>query len=231
MGSARGVFVTGTDTDVGKTVIACALARALRERGTDVGVMKPCETGVGEAGSLDALALIEAGGSKDPLDEVCPLRFAMPAAPNVAAYDEGRPVDLGRVRTAHAALAARHDFLIVEGAGGLLVPTDPPATMADLAAELRLPLLVVARAALGTINHTLLTLAEAERRGWPEAGVVISHSGGPLSAADEANCRHLRDALGPRLVGEVPPLARGEVPASDCLRIDAILALSAPELT
>lgn len=202
-----GLFVTGTDTGVGKTVVACALARALRARGRGVGVLKPCETGVGAEGPLDALALRAAAGVDDALGEVCPERFALPAAPSVAAAAEGKAVDLERIRAAARRLRARHEILLVEGAGGLLVPLAPGFAMADLAVELGLPLLVAARAELGTINHTLLTLEAAERRGLALAGVVISHSRGALSEADTRNLAGLRAALGERLVGELPPLA------------------------
>jgi dethiobiotin synthetase len=221
---AAGVFVSGTDTGVGKTVVACALLRALRERGLDAGAMKPMETGVGAEGPLDALALREAAGGTDSVDEVCPLRFALPAAPNVAAKHENRAVDLDRVTAAYASLAARHAFMVVEGAGGLLVPTREPDTMADLAGSLGLPVLVVARAALGTINHTRLTLEALAARRLRLAGVVISHCSGPLSGADALNLSVLRDELGERLVGEVQPLVEGEPPDPASLQVDAILS-------
>jgi len=111
----------------------------------------------------------------------------------------------------------------VEGAGGLLVPATAELCMADLAARWELPLVVAARAALGTINHTLLTLEALERRGLALAGVVVSHAGGPLSDADAANLEALRRALGPRLVGEIPPLAAGEEPGPGALDLDALL--------
>jgi dethiobiotin synthetase len=204
---SRGLFITGTDTGVGKTVIACGLARALRQRRVEIGVMKPCETGVGPKGPEDAAALRAAAGVEDTIEEICPQSFALPAAPSVAAQVEGRVVDLERIRVASKALAARHDFLLVEGAGGWLVPIAPGFSMADLAAELGFPVLVVARASLGTINHTLLTLESIERRGLPLAGVVVNHPGGILSGPDARNLHALREALGPKLIAEVPPLA------------------------
>jgi dethiobiotin synthetase len=207
MTQRRGLFVTGTDTGVGKTVIACGLARALRHEGVDVGVMKPCETGVGPDGPLDALALRDAAGVNDPIEVICPHSFALPAAPSVAAQVEGRAVDLERIRVASKVLATRHEFLLVEGAGGWLVPITADFAMADLAAELGLPVLVVARASLGTINHTLLTVEAIERRGIPLAGVVVNHAGGVLSGADARNLHALRTALGAKLLAEVPPLA------------------------
>jgi len=222
-----GLFITGTDTGVGKTLVACALVRGLRQAGLDVAAMKAMETGVGPEGPLDAAALRDAAQSSDLLEELCPLRFALPAAPNVAARCEGAAVDLARVRRAFRRLASRHQVVIVEGAGGLLVPTTDEASMADLAGELDLPLIVVARAALGTINHTLLTLAEAERRGLAVAGVVISHAGGRLSDADEANLGYLRDRLGSRLLGEVPPLTEGEQPGPGAIRIADLVEILA----
>lgn len=212
-----GVFVTGTDTGVGKTVVSCALARALRAAGRDVGVLKPAETGVPPEGPLDALELIRAAGVADPLEDVCPVQLALPAAPTVAAAAENTRVDLDVIRAAWERLRKRHEIMIVEGAGGLLVPLADECTMADFAAELELPLVVVARAALGTINHTLLTLEAIEQRRLPLAGVVISHASGPLTDADAQNLGALRGALGERLAGEIPPLADGEPPAASAI--------------
>jgi len=221
--TARGFFVTGTDTDVGKTVVACALIRGLRQHGVAVGAMKPVETGVGPAGPLDALALREAAGSDCAIEDVCPQRFALPAAPNIAARDEGRRVELVRIRESFDRLLARHAALVVEGAGGLLVPTDDASCMAELARDLDLPLILVTRASLGTINHTLLSLNEIERRGLELAGVVISHATGELSRADEAGCDYLRGRLGALLIGEVPALAAGETPPLDCIDFAKLL--------
>jgi dethiobiotin synthetase len=219
----RGLFVTGTDTGVGKTLVTAALARALRARGVDVGVLKPSETGVGPEGPLDARALREAGGVPEPLAQICPQPFALPAAPAVAAAAEGRLVDRAAIREAYEATRRAHELVLVEGAGGLLVPLDDGTDMAGLASELGLPLLVVARAALGTINHTRLTLEAAGHRDLPVAGVVISHGGGPLSDADARNLGWLREHLGARLVGEIPPLAAGEPVPDGALDVDGLL--------
>lgn len=221
----RGLFVTGTDTGVGKTFVGCALARGLRAAGVDVGVMKPAETGVPAEGPQDALALRAAAAVDDPLDDVCPQRFALPASPEVAARAEGRSVSLAAIRAAYARIAARHPFVLVEGAGGLLVPLDAAVDMADLAAELGLPLLVVARARLGTLNHTRLTLACAAARGLEVAGVVISHADGPLSPADAQNLESLRARLGPLLVGEIAPLAADREPAGDTALLSGLVDL------
>ncbi len=218
-----GLFITGTDTGVGKTFVACALARGLRESGIDVGVMKPTETGVTPEGPLDARELVKAAGVEDALELVCPLQFELPAAPEAAALVEGRRADLAPVLHAFETLSQRHDFLLVEGAGGILVPFDEGATMADLAARLRLPVLVVARASLGTINHTLLTLEACSTRGLDVAGVVVSHPTGPLSSSDERNLDVLKRSLGKRLIGEIAPTSSWDlVPARDA-GLDAIL--------
>jgi len=223
--SARrsGCFVTGTDTGVGKTVVSQALIRGLRGGGVDVGAMKPIETGVGAAGPLDAIALAEAAGQPDPLEDVCPLRFALPAAPTVAAAAEGRDIDLGSIDRAFERLARRHEFVVVEGAGGLLAPAGEATSMADLAGRLRLPVLIVARAALGTINHTLLTVEAALHRGLEVVGVVVSHADGALSEADRANLGALRGELGPRLIGELPPLRGAAEPGWRSIDLMAVL--------
>lgn len=219
----RGLFVTGTDTGVGKTFVGCALARGLRTAGIDVGVMKPAETGVPPEGPQDALALRAAAGVDDPLDDVCPQQFALPASPEVAARAEGRRVSLESIHNAYGRLASRHAFMLVEGAGGLLVPLDADADMADLAARLGLPLLVVARARLGTLNHTRLTLACAAARGLEVAGVVISHADGALTDADARNLASLRERLGSLLLGELEPHAAGSPVSSDTAGLSPLI--------
>jgi dethiobiotin synthetase len=223
----RGCFVTGTDTGVGKTVVSCELVRRLRARSVRVGVMKPIETGVGEGGPLDAQALRVAARRSDSLAIVCPQRFALPAAPSVAAAAEHRPVDLAAIDRAFADISATSDFTVVEGAGGLLVPISEGVCMADLAARLGLPILIVARAALGTINHSLLTLEAAAQRRLPVIGVVISHCEGALPPADQQNLGALRAALGDRLIGEMPHFGKGELPPSGALDVDRVLGFGA----
>ena len=199
----RGLFITGTDTGVGKTFVSCALARGLRAAGVDVGVMKPIETGVPAEGPEDARALRLAAGAEDPLDLICPVRFSLPASPEAAARAEQRTASIEAVREAFASLARRHPFMLVEGAGGLLVPIDAHSDMADLARELDLPLLLVSRAGLGTVNHTRLSLEAAEARGLDVFGVVISHSTADESEGDRRNLDGLRERLGERLVLEL----------------------------
>jgi dethiobiotin synthetase len=222
--TSRALFITGTDTGVGKTVVACAIAEALRRRHVDVGVMKPIETGVGAQGPLDAISLAEAAGVADSLDLVCPQRFELPAAPSVAAAHEGRAVDLAAIRAAHAELARRHTFLLIEGAGGVLVPIAAGVSMIDLASGFGAPLVVVTRASLGTINHTLLTLEAIERRGLALAGVVISHGPRAISSSDRANLAALHAELGSRLAGEIESLPPEASVPRGAIAIDRLLA-------
>src|SRR5262249_29531131 len=144
--AVRGLFVTGTDTGVGKTVVTAAVARALSARGVDVGIVKPVQTGDGDAAALKTWA-----GLEEELGEIAPFSFAAPLAPLVAARLEGATLDLDEVLGRIVELAERHEVTIVEGVGGLLVPVGPGWTVADLAAQLALPVLVVARAGLGTV--------------------------------------------------------------------------------
>jgi dethiobiotin synthetase len=165
-----GFFVSGTDTGIGKTYVSCLLAGELRGLGLEVGVMKPAESG----SNSDARKLKAASGSKEPLALINPYRFKDPLAPGLAAEREGRSVHLGRIVSCYRLLAKGKDGMLVEGAGGLLVPLSGPKLVADLASRLGLPLLLVARAGLGTINHSLLSLAEARRRGLKVAAVLLN---------------------------------------------------------
>ncbi|MDP3938717.1 MAG: dethiobiotin synthase [Deltaproteobacteria bacterium] len=211
-----GIFITGTDTGVGKTVATAALGLALREAGVNAGVMKPIETGAqlvsGRRRGEDAAVLHRLLAPGDPIEDVNPIALALPTAPSAAARLEGATIDLARIREACARLEARHDVVLVEGAGGLLVPIDGKTTMADLARTLGCPLIVVARQRLGTINHTLLTLREADRRGLRIAGVVLNEwdpSGDPLSEADALNLQELRERLETPVIADLPALALG----------------------
>ena len=178
----RGIFVTGTDTGVGKTLIAAALAAWYRQQGCDVGVMKPIATGgrwirhraSRRLVSDDAIMLANAAGVDDPWSLITPVCFREPLAPWTAAMRAHRSIDLHHLVRRFCALADRHPFTIVEGIGGLLVPLTSRLTVADLAKRLGLPLVIVARRPLGTINHTLLTLAAARAHGLRVVGVVFN---------------------------------------------------------
>lgn len=181
----RGVFVAGTDTGVGKTVLAAALAAALREEGLDVGVWKPVQSGARLTDPEgDAARLCRLSGVGDELESVCAVALAAPLAPLVAARLEGRRINLEAVVAHGQALAARHAALIVEGAGGVMVPLAPGFYVLDLMVRLGLPVVLAARAGLGTVNHTLLTAEAVRRRGLTVLGAVLI--GGPESAGTDA---------------------------------------------
>lgn len=177
---SKGIFITGTDTGVGKTYIAAGMAKALRDHQLDVGVMKPAETGcrmhAGKLQPRDALSLLKASGARDALDLVNPYRFRRPLAPSVAAELDNRTIDPDRILSAYRILDARHEFIIVEGAGGIMAPLTQGYLFLDLAEALGLPVVIVARPGLGTINHTLLTISVLRERKIPIAGIVVNYA-------------------------------------------------------
>ena len=204
---SNAIFITGTDTGVGKTVVTAALARLLREQGVNVGVMKPVTSGCLERGdslvSEDAELLAWAAGV--PLDEKCaPYCLRAPVAPSVAAAKENVRIDFSRIQDAFESLQTRHDFVLVEGAGGLMVPISGGLMVADLVLALKLPLLVVARPNLGTVNHTVLTCFTAKQLGIDVRGTIInSYPDKPDTAEEYAP--HLIDSLsGAPLLGVFP---------------------------
>ena len=176
-----GIFVTGTDTEVGKTYISRLLLAGLRARGLQFGVMKPVSAG----GQEDAIALMAASSIEDPIDLVNPVALNEPLSPNLAAERAGATIGLEEILSAFTILSERHDRLLVEGAGGILVPLSDQLSMADLASQLDLPVLIVSRPALGTINHTLLTIEACKSRNLPLLGIVYSHSSIPVGDPSE----------------------------------------------
>jgi dethiobiotin synthetase len=173
----RGLFVTGTDTGVGKTVVAAAVCAALAARGERVAAFKPVVTGLDEEPGewpRDHELLAQVAGAGQSADQVAPLTFGPPVSPHYAAHEAGTSIEPRDLTAAARAAAKGADALICEGVGGLLVPLTPGYLIRDLALDLDLPLLVVARPGLGTINHTLLTLEAARAAGLTVAAVVIT---------------------------------------------------------
>ena len=170
----KSLFITGTDTGVGKTTIAAAMAMAMKKRGLNVGVMKPLQSGI----DSDADILMAAAGVCDDRELVVPYSFKEPVAPTLAARLEGVSIDLDLIRKGYETLALRHDLMIVEGAGGIMVPLvenrKESYLFSDLAAELQLKTVIVARAGLGTVNHTLLTVDHARKKGLHIACIIIN---------------------------------------------------------
>lgn len=169
-----GVFVTGTGTEVGKTVVAATIARTLAAEGKRVGVFKPAVTGLDEGVETDHALLRRASGSNQSDEEIAPYRYGPPASPHLAAALAGEEIDPARLRGAAAAAAGDVDAIVCEGVGGLLVPLSPGYLVRDLAADLGYPLVVVAGPGLGTINHTLLTVEAARAAGLEVAAVVLT---------------------------------------------------------
>ena len=223
----RGCFVTGTDTGVGKTVVGRALVRALRARGVDVGVLKPIETGVGDAGPLDASRCATPRATSTRSTTSVRSASPCPRPRRWPRQAEGRRVDLGAVDRAFARIAERHEFVVVEGAGGLLVPVADGVAMGDLAARMSLPVIVVARAALGTINHTA-----ADPGGRRGAGPRrprrrdLPRRRAALPAGRRRTWKRFARALDSALLGEIPPLAPSQRPPPDAVDLDALLASS-----
>jgi dethiobiotin synthetase len=200
----RGLFVTGTDTGVGKTEVACALLRSARARGIDAVGMKPAQSGVPPGERSDAERLREASDRVEPIEAVCPYTFAAPLAPAVAARLEGRAVSRETILAAVRALSARHAAVVVEGAGGLLVPLWEGGTQADLAVALGLPVLLVGRAGLGTVNHTALTCEALARRGLALAGVVLNRTFPEDDPSVPHNAAEIARLTGARVLATLP---------------------------
>ncbi|MEW6501526.1 MAG: dethiobiotin synthase [Thermodesulfobacteriota bacterium] len=173
----QSLFVTATDTGVGKTLVCGLLCRFLKEQGIDVGYQKWASTGGLTSPDLERVAGL-AGGPLPPFDPEAqvPYRFAFPASPHLAAEMEGRVVEADRIAEAFRVAQAACDVLVVEGVGGAMVPLTRELLLVDLLARLRLPTLIVARSGLGTLNHTLLTIEALRRREMPILGVVCTDS-------------------------------------------------------
>ena len=198
---AGGLFVTATDTGVGKTVVTAGLALALAARGHSVGVAKPVQSGArADDPAGDAMLLKRWVGLAEAPGELAPASFAEPLAPLAAARLEGRTVDREQVVERVRALAARYELLLVEGAGGLMVPVGETWTVADLALDLGYPLLVVARPGLGTVNHTTLTVLVARQLGLDPAGVVLNGD----DSSRSMNAALIERLAGVPVVGQTP---------------------------
>ena len=208
----RGIFITGTDTEIGKTVIAGGLAAALKQAGTNVGVMKPISTG----GTADAQFLKHAAQVDDALSVVNPIFLRNPLAPAVAARIENRDIDLRSVETAFTALQKRYDFVIVEGVGGIAVPIRDDFLVVQLIQQLQLPILIVATTGLGTLNHTLLTVAFAQQFNIQIAGIVLNGLRQETAGLAEAtNPVEIEKLTGVPVIGVVPYQKELDTPYPD----------------
>lgn len=217
----RGLTLLGTDTGVGKTTVGVALLRLLAARGLRPVPFKPVETGATPQ-PADALALLRAADRSDlPLELVCPFPFPAPIAPLAAAAQTGVPLTLSSLLEAATATAPYGGPLVTESAGGVLTPYAPRVTAADLASALRFPVLLVARNALGTVNHTALAVAELRRRGLPIAGIILVDTQPAPDAAREHNASLITQLTALAPLGTLPFL-----PTHDATALSAALASS-----
>ncbi|MFH0825531.1 MAG: dethiobiotin synthase [Pseudomonadota bacterium] len=201
----KGFFVTGTDTGVGKTLVAAGLIGAARARGFRAVGVKPIETGCAVKDGIlhpeDGTLLYESSSPGVTMDDCCPLRFSLPASPMRAAAMEDRKIHLADIEEHIRTIARDADFTVVEGAGGVMVPIEGTLTMMDLISRLNYPVVLVARSALGTVNHTLLTVEALARRNITTLGIVISkssHMSGPEEDYTPSDIA--------RMVGDIPVL-------------------------
>jgi dethiobiotin synthetase len=201
----KGVFVTGTGTEVGKTVVAAAIARTLVASGRSVAVFKPAVTGLEDPGEPDHALLRRAAGSEQSDDEIAPYRYQPPASPHLAAEIAGEEIEPTKLVAAAREAAGGVDALVCEGVGGLLVPLTARYMVRDLAVELGMPLVVAASPGLGTINHTLLTIESARGAELDVAGIVLTPWPNSPSRVEQSNRETIASLAGVR-VETLPPL-------------------------
>lgn len=202
-----GIFVTGTDTGIGKTYVTALILVELRRRGIKAGAFKPIACGSG--GRTDARIFRRLMCNEMSLDEINPVYLRRPLAPSVAARLERKRIDLKKILRAFRKFASNYDVVLVEGAGGLLVPIRRKYFVVDLARDLKLPVLIVGRAGLGTINHTLLTVRQAGAMGLTIAGIVLNNPTGRSGLAERTNVREIRQLTNvPVLTGGVRSICR-----------------------
>jgi dethiobiotin synthetase len=225
----RGLFVTGTDTEVGKTVVASAIAATLAAEGERVSVLKPVVTGLDQPEdglAADHERLIAAARSEQPPVDVAPYRFGPPLSPHLAAAAAGERVDPYRLLAAARRAASAGEVLVAEGVGGLMVPLSGDYLVRDLAADLGIPVVIAARPGLGTISHTLMTIECARHAGLEVAGVVLTPW--PAQAGDmERSNRETIARLGNVDVETLPALALRNIRPQPRLPLDRWLSFPA----
>ncbi len=217
-------FVTGTDTEVGKTAVSCALLQVAAAAGLSTAAVKPVAAGCDEAGhNEDALALQAAMTADLPYAQVNPVALRPPMAPHIAAAQAGKHIQVSRLAgLCRGVMQGRADFVLIEGAGGWRVPLNPRETLADLARELQIGVILVVGMRLGCINHALLTAEAIRRDGLQLAGWVANQPGERMSCHEE-NVTTLRQWLPAPCLGELPHLSPFDsTRAADYLDISAL---------
>jgi dethiobiotin synthetase len=213
----KGIFITGTDTGVGKTFVTAGILKALSEMGYSVCPMKPVETGCstrdGRLIPHDTIRLIKASGTKEPLDIINPYRFKRPLAPAVAAELEGIRIQKRKIISICKYLLNKYDFVMVEGAGGIMVPVYKRYLYLDLIEDIGIPVVIVSRPGLGTINHTLLTIEIAKARDIKLSGVIINYSQNLRKGiAERTNPGIINRISGIPVIGTIPYLTSPDKP-------------------
>lgn len=188
---SKGILITGTDTDVGKTFVSCLIAKELKESGATVGVMKPAESDCTDDIPKDSLLLKVASGTNTDIDIINPYRFKEAISPNVAAHREGIEIDIDRIIENYKTISNNHDRVIIEGSGGLMVPFNDKNTIIDLALEFDWSVIIVAASKLGVLNHTFLTVYTAKQMGLNLKGIVLNHTTEESDHTDDYNLREL----------------------------------------
>ncbi len=202
----NGVFITGTDTGVGKTIVTCGLALALKDRGMNPGVMKPIETG-SDPYAEDALFFKDMLDLSNPLNEICPIQFKLPLAPLAASELENKKFSLAPIINTFSKMSKEKDFVFVEGAGGLMVPIFQDFLMAHLANLLDLPIIIVVGNRLGGINHTLLSFHYAQAIGLKVIAILINPLTKETGLAEESNFDMLRKLITDTPIYKTPFIA------------------------
>ena len=206
---AKGYFITGTDTGVGKTLVAGGIAALLKNKGINVGVMKPIATGCkwvdNNLVSEDAVFLKSITNVEDEYALINPVNFEQSLAPSIAARLSNTKIDIEKIHTSYDILCERHDYMIVEGIGGLLVPIDEYYFVVDMAEEMELPVIVVCSPTLGTINHTLLTVSYARQHGLDVKGIIINESAENCDIiVNDTNTDEIKRLTGLPIIGTIP---------------------------
>jgi dethiobiotin synthetase len=218
----RAYFITGTDTEIGKTYVACALLHAFRRQGLTAVGMKPVAAGTDAAGHNDDVeALIAASSLALPRERVNPYCFADPIAPHIAAAEAGVVISSERISESLRELSAQADVVVVEGVGGFVVPLAEGFDAADLAAALALPAILVVGMRLGCLNHALLTVEAIRARGLPLAGWIANRIDPAMSRFAE-NLATLQASIAAPLLGVVPYAAGGAEAAAACLDVSIL---------
>ncbi len=209
----NGFFITGTDTEIGKTLITALLTLGLRRRGVDVGPVKPIASGGievdGVLASPDALVYKKFSGIDETVHNLCPVCFKHPASPHLAAEMEGQVIDPQIAIEALQILHEKYQALMVEGIGGWLVPITYDYSIADFAVDLNMPVILVSANKLGTLNHTLLTIESIRKRGLKLAGVIITHPAPPADQHIALNNIETIERIGKtKILGNIPYLGQ-----------------------